>query len=197
MSLAKVIHIYIIQFTLLPRKKRVSIQGSQDKSKISNSISQSKMNTEPKVVSTQTTISSTTVTAEVKPQQVQAQTPDHKMYVTEMRKELSEASTTTPSWSPGHNGGHLLVKTEWVHSSAPYLFVFIVSKDQDNYQSAANLTKFNTHINSTSMTLSNSELNNICPHGKGSTKSEYRKINRMQWGEGRRGGGGLVAEKGV
>lgn len=89
------------------RKKRVSIQGSQDKNKMSNSISQSKMNTEPKVVSTQTTISSTIVTAEVKPQQVQAHTPDHKMYVSEMRKDLSEASTTT--WSPGHNG-HLLVR---------------------------------------------------------------------------------------
>lgn len=67
------------------------------------------MNTEPKVVSTQTTISSTVVAAEVKP--VQAHTPDHKMYVTEMRKELSEASTATPIWSPGHNG-HLLVSFE-------------------------------------------------------------------------------------
>lgn len=28
------------------------------------------------------------------------------------------------------------------------------------------------------MTLSNSELNNICPHGKGSTKSESRTINK-------------------
>lgn len=69
------------------------------------------MNTEPKVVSTQTTISSTTVTAEMKPQQVQAQTPDHKMYVNEMRKELSEASTATPAWSPGHNG-HLMVQKQ-------------------------------------------------------------------------------------
>lgn len=76
---------------------------------MSNSISQSKMKTEPKVVSTQTTISSTIVTAEVKPQQVQTHTPDHKIYVSEMRKELSEASTTT--WSPEHNG-HLLVRTE-------------------------------------------------------------------------------------
>jgi hypothetical protein len=72
---------------------------------MSNSISQSKMNTEPKVVSTQTTISSTTVTAEVKPQQVQAQTPDHKMYVSEIRKELAEASTTT-GWQ---GNGSLLV----------------------------------------------------------------------------------------
>lgn len=94
---------------MLFRKKRVSIQGSQDKSKLSNSISQSKMNTEPKVVSTQTTISSAIVTAEVKPQQVQAQTPDHKMYVAEIRKELTEASTATQSWSPGNNG-HLLVR---------------------------------------------------------------------------------------
>lgn len=67
------------------------------------------MNTEPKVVSTQTTISSTAVTAEVKPQQVQAHTPDHKVYVTEMRKELAEASTTTPAWSAGNNG-HLMVR---------------------------------------------------------------------------------------
>mgnify|MGYP007092102706 CR=1 FL=1 len=93
------------------RKKRVSIQGAPDKNKLSNSISQSKMNTEPKVVSTQTTISSTIITAEVKPQQVQAHTPDHKMYVTEMRKELTEASTATPNWSPGHNG-HLMVN--WI-----------------------------------------------------------------------------------
>lgn len=106
-GLSKVCELKILTFTLIfYRKKRVSIQ-SQDKNKLSNSISQSKMNTEPKVVSTQTTISSTTVTAEVKPQQVQAQTPDHKAYVTEMRKELAEASTTT--WSPGHNG-HLLVR---------------------------------------------------------------------------------------
>lgn len=74
---------------------------------MSNSISQSKMNTEPKVVSTQTTISSTIVTAEGKPQQVQAHTPDHKMYGGDTRKELSEASTTT--WSPGQNG-HLMVR---------------------------------------------------------------------------------------
>lgn len=67
------------------------------------------MNTEPKVVSTQTTISSTAITAEVKPQQVQAQTPDHKMYVTGIRKELAEASTATPTWSPEHNG-HLMVR---------------------------------------------------------------------------------------
>lgn len=84
------------------------MQGPADKNKMSNSISQSKMNTEPKVVSTQTTISSTIVTAEVKPQQVQAHTPDHKTYVNDMRKELSEASTATPAWSPGHNG-HLMV----------------------------------------------------------------------------------------
>lgn len=140
------------------------------------------MNTEPKVVSTQTTISSTIVTTEGKPQQVQAQTPDHKMYVTEMRKELSEASTTTPAStrSPGQNGGHLLVRSEMILLKKKCLFTFnVLLKDQDSYQSAANLTKFNTHINSTSMTLSNSELNNICPHGKGSTKSEYRKINKM------------------
>jgi hypothetical protein len=66
------------------------------------------MNTEPKVVSTQTTISSSVITAEVKPQQVQAHTPDHKTYVTEMKKELTEASTATSAWSPGHNG-HLPV----------------------------------------------------------------------------------------
>lgn len=128
------------------------------------------MNTEPKVVSTQTTISSTVVTAEMKP--VQAHTPDHKMYVTEMRKELSEASTATPPWPPGHNG-HLLVRSGNVKliekQSSTYLQP---SQDRDDYQAAANLTKFNTHINSASMTLSNSELNNICPHGKGSTKSE-------------------------
>lgn len=63
---------------------------------------------EPKVVATQTIISSTNKTADVKPQPVQAQTPDHKAYVTEMRKELSEASTATPTWSPSHNG-HFLV----------------------------------------------------------------------------------------
>lgn len=91
------------------RKKRVSIQNTQEKNKLSNSISQSKMNTEPKVVSTQTTISSSIVTTEVKLQQVQAHTPDHKMYVSEMRKELAEASTATPAWSPGHNG-HLMVR---------------------------------------------------------------------------------------
>lgn len=68
------------------------------------------MSTEPKVVSTQTTISSTIVASDVKPQQAQAQTPDHKIYVTEMRKELSEASTATTTWSPGHNG-HLMVRT--------------------------------------------------------------------------------------
>lgn len=64
---------------------------------------------EPKVVSTQTIISSTNKMADVKPQQVQAQTPDHKAYVTEMRKELSEASTATPTWSPTHNG-HFVVR---------------------------------------------------------------------------------------
>ncbi|KAG5671522.1 hypothetical protein PVAND_001716 [Polypedilum vanderplanki] len=144
------------------RKKRVSIQSMQDKNKMSNSISQSKMNVEPKVVSTQTTISSATITtADVKPQQVQAQTPDHKSYVTEMRKELSEASTATPTWSPSHNGHYM---------------------DQHEYQTAANLTKFNTHMNmNTSMTLSNTELNNICPHGKGSTKNlnmvEQRRVS--------------------
>lgn len=57
-----------------------------------------------------------------------------------------------------------------------FTFPILFLKDHDDYQTAANLTKFNTHINSTSMTLSNSELNNICPHGKGSTKSEYKAI---------------------
>lgn len=67
------------------------------------------MNVEPKVVSTQTTISSATISADVKPQQAQAaQTPDHKTYVTEMRKEVSEASTATPTWSPNHNGHYLV-----------------------------------------------------------------------------------------
>ena len=80
----------------------------QDKSKMSNSISQTKMMAEPKVVSTQTTLSSANITADIKPQLVQAQTPDHKAYVTEMRKELSEASTATPTWSPSHNG-HFVV----------------------------------------------------------------------------------------
>jgi hypothetical protein len=81
----------------------------QDKNKMSNSVSQSKMSVEPRVVSTQTTISSATISAEVKPQQVQAlQTPDHKTYVTEVRKELSEASTATPTWSPTHNGHYMV-----------------------------------------------------------------------------------------
>lgn len=67
------------------------------------------MNVEPRVVSTQTTISSATIASEIKPQQVQApHTPDHKSYVTEMRKELSEASTATPTWSPSHNGHYLV-----------------------------------------------------------------------------------------
>lgn len=96
-------------YSVFNRKKRVSVQGLPEKNKLSNSISQSKMNTEPKVVSTQTTISSTVAASEVKPQQVQAQTPDHKMYVTEMRKELSEAATTTPLWTPG-NMGNLMVR---------------------------------------------------------------------------------------
>lgn len=63
------------------------------------------MSTEPKVVSTQTTITSTTVSSDFKQQ---AQTPDHKTYVTEIKKELTEASTATHNWSPGHNG-HLMV----------------------------------------------------------------------------------------
>jgi hypothetical protein len=67
------------------------------------------MNTEPKVVSTQTTISSSIVIAEVKPQQVQAQTPDHKMFVTDIRKELTEV-TVAPGWSPVGANGHLLVR---------------------------------------------------------------------------------------
>lgn len=67
------------------------------------------MNSEPRVVSTQTTISSTAITADVKPQQVQAPTPDHKMYVSGIRKELAEASTTTPAWTP-ENNGHLVVR---------------------------------------------------------------------------------------
>lgn len=54
---------------------------------------------EAKVVSTQT---------DIKPPPPQQHTPDHKTYVTEMRKELSEASTATPTWSPNHNG-HFLV----------------------------------------------------------------------------------------
>lgn len=35
-----------------------------------------------------------------------------------------------------------------------------------------NRTKFNTQMNSSSITHSNSELNSVCPHGKGSNKSE-------------------------
>lgn len=72
---------------------------------MSNSTSQTKI-TEPKVVATQTTIVATPKVTDLKPQQ--AQTPDHKAYVTEMRKELSEASTATPTWSPSHNG-HFIV----------------------------------------------------------------------------------------
>lgn len=98
------------KISTISRKKRVSIQSAQDKNKLSNSISQSKMNTEPRVVSTQTTISSTAVMAEVKPQQVQAHTPDHKMYVNEMRN-MSEASTATHSWAPGGQNGHMMVSS--------------------------------------------------------------------------------------
>lgn len=78
-----------------------SIQPTQDKTKMSNSISQQKM--EAKVVATQT---AATMTTDIKPQQ--PHTPDHKTYVTEIRKELSEASTATPTWSPNHNG-HCMV----------------------------------------------------------------------------------------
>jgi hypothetical protein len=145
----------------------------QDKSKMSNSISQSKMNVEPKVVSTQTTISSATIAADVKPQQAQAQTPDHKSYVTEMRKELSEASTATPTWSPSHNGHYLVSVLNECRLELELNF-FSLNQEQHEYQTAVNLTKFNTHMNTnTSMTLSNTELNNICPHGKGSSKSGY------------------------
>jgi hypothetical protein len=107
LTLTTLFYIFTPQTPL--RKKRVNIQSAQEKNKLSNSISQSKMNTEPKVVSTQTTISSTAITNEMKPQQVQAQTPDHKMYVAGMRKELAEVSTATPTWSPEHNG-HLMVR---------------------------------------------------------------------------------------
>lgn len=143
-----------------------------DKNKMSNSISQSKMSTEPKVVSTQTTISSSVVTAEVKPQQVQAHTPDHKTYVTEIRKELTEASTGT-QWSPGHNG-HSMVRRDANYPLAALTQRENFPQNHDDYPSATNLTKFNTHMNAASMTLSNSELNNVCPHAKGSTKSELR-----------------------
>lgn len=74
-----------------------------NKLKMSNSISQLKI--EAKVVATQT---AATMTTDIKPQQ--QHTPDHKTYVTEMRKELSEASTGTPTWSPNHNG-HFLVRS--------------------------------------------------------------------------------------
>lgn len=87
------------------RKKKVSIQGQEKNNKMSNSVSQSKMNTEPKVVSTQTTISSTVAVADFKPQQ---STPDHKTYVNDIRKELNETSTGVPKISPGHNG-HVIV----------------------------------------------------------------------------------------
>lgn len=83
------------------------------------------MNTEPKVVSTQTTISSTVAASEVKPQQVQAQTPDHKVYVTEMRKELSENVTTTPSWIPGNNG-NLMVRNHKVIKCSTFQCAFFV-----------------------------------------------------------------------
>jgi hypothetical protein len=63
---------------------------------MSNSVSQSKMNTEPKVVSTQTTITSSNIVTETKPQQAQSM-------VNELRKEpsASETSTLMSKWSPG------------------------------------------------------------------------------------------------
>lgn len=92
------INIFTKNYLFFIRKKRVSIQSIQqpppltqpllqdNKMKMSNSISQSKM--EAKVVATQT---AATMTNDIKPQQ--QHTPDHKTYVTEMRKELSEAAT--------------------------------------------------------------------------------------------------------
>lgn len=63
---------------------------------MSNSVSQSKMSTEPKVVSTQTTITSTSVTTETKLQQAQS-------VVNQVRKETSasETSTLMSKWAPG------------------------------------------------------------------------------------------------
>lgn len=68
---------------------------------MSNSISQPPK-VEAKVVTTQSTATMT----DIKPHQ--PSTPDHKTYVTEVRKELSEASTATPTWSPNHNGHYLV-----------------------------------------------------------------------------------------
>jgi hypothetical protein len=51
-------------------------------------------------------------------------------------------------------------------------------KKDDDFGISANLTKFNTHINA-SMTMSNNELNNICPHAKGSTKSKFIFIQHL------------------
>lgn len=99
------IEIEIIQNYDFSRKKKVSIHGHEKNNKMSNSVSQSKMNTEPKVVSTQTTISSTVAAADTKPQQ---STPDHKTYVNDIRKELNEVLTGIPKISPGHNG-HVIV----------------------------------------------------------------------------------------
>ena len=64
------------------------------------------MNTEPKVVSTQTTISSTVAVADSKPQQ---STPDHKTYVNEIRKEMNENVTGITKISPPGHNGHVIV----------------------------------------------------------------------------------------
>lgn len=62
-------------------------------------------------------------------------------------------------------------------------FAFIPVTEHKHYpilqdfvdQSTSNRPKMNSHMNSSthSVTHSNTELNNICPHAKGSTKSEY------------------------
>lgn len=98
-------HKTVLTRIYVSRKKKVSMQGQEKNNKMSNSVSQSKMNTEPKVVSTQTTISSTVAVADSKPLQ---STPDHKTYVNDIRKELIESSTGIPKISPGHNG-HVIV----------------------------------------------------------------------------------------
>lgn len=60
------------------------------------------MSTEPRVVSTQTTITST----EVKPQQSQPVQTDQKLIQADLRKEptASEAPTLVSKWSPSAEG---------------------------------------------------------------------------------------------
>lgn len=97
----------LINFELFVFRKRQSIQfgGAEKRNSMSSSISQSKINTDPKLVTTQSTISSAIVAADIKPQQILSQTQN---YVIETRKETSEAATDTPRWSPEPNG-HLMV----------------------------------------------------------------------------------------